>query len=77
MLQAWDADHFAVGQAGHGLNYEYDHPTTYASVLNYLVHNGLAPQESKCSSGNGGKNGGGRHHGGGRGKGWKNGPPSA
>lgn len=34
---------YAVGQSGHGLNLEYDHPTTYAIMLDYLVQNGLAP----------------------------------
>lgn len=82
------ANHITVGQAGHGLNLEYDHPTTYATMLNYLVQNGLAPQKSSCSGGNnggyGGKGKGKGHHGGrwhhegdGPGKGWRYGPPSA
>jgi hypothetical protein len=36
----------AVPGAGHGLNLEYSHPTTYASVLNYFVQNGLGPDGS-------------------------------
>lgn len=62
----------AVGEAGHGLNLEYDHPTTYAKMLDYLVQNGLAPAEGSCNGGGGWKQGGwkngrggrkGRHHG--------------
>ena len=36
-----------VPGAGHGLNLEYSHPTTYASVLNYLVNNGCGPKGGK------------------------------
>lgn len=50
--------------AGHGLNYEYTHPQTYASVLNYFVQNGLAPNGTS-EHGSGGKHHGppGKHHG--------------
>lgn len=40
-----DAKNFEVvivPEAGHGLNLEYSHPFTYASILNYFVANGLA-----------------------------------
>lgn len=47
-----------IGQAGHGLNLEYDHPTTYATMLNYLVQNGLAPSDNPSCNANGGNNGG-------------------
>jgi pimeloyl-ACP methyl ester carboxylesterase len=45
--------------AGHGLNLEYTHPTTYASILNYFVQNGLAPGGSSSGHGKGYKH----HHG--------------
>ena len=37
-----------IGQSGHGLNLEYDHPTTYATMLDYLLQNGLGPQATSC-----------------------------
>jgi pimeloyl-ACP methyl ester carboxylesterase len=29
--------------AGHGLNLQYSHPTTYATILNFFVQSGVAP----------------------------------
>ncbi|KAK5078699.1 hypothetical protein LTR64_002887 [Lithohypha guttulata] len=33
---------FIVPGSGHGLNFEYSHPTTYGTILNFLAQNGLA-----------------------------------
>lgn len=44
--------------AGHGLNLEYDHPTTYASVLNFLLQNGCGPSSSTTNSTSTGSYGG-------------------
>ena len=68
--EGYEADNLAVGDSGHGLNLEYDHPTTYATMLDYLVQNGLAPKAASC---NGGQSGGGYGRGRGRGRGRRHG----
>ena len=35
-------DVFIVPGAGHGLNFEYSHETTYSTILNFFQGNGLA-----------------------------------
>ncbi|KAK3719738.1 hypothetical protein LTR37_004275 [Vermiconidia calcicola] len=32
-----------IADAGHGLNLEYSHPTTYSSIIDYLAQHGLGP----------------------------------
>jgi pimeloyl-ACP methyl ester carboxylesterase len=65
--------------AGHGLNLQYTHPQTYASILNYFVQNGLAGNGTSSSSGGSGSGGGGWAKKGGKGKGnkWYHGGPPA
>ncbi|KAF2723183.1 hypothetical protein K431DRAFT_220490 [Polychaeton citri CBS 116435] len=40
---------FIVPNAGHGLNLEYSHPVTYATILNFLVNNDLAASEASST----------------------------
>ena len=65
--------HIKVPGAGHGLNLEYTHPNTYASILDYFVQHGLG-SEGSSSSAPSGKPNQGHPHGGS----WKkyHGPPA-
>jgi len=41
---AKNATAVVVPAAGHGLNLEYSHPFTYATINNYFINNGVGPQ---------------------------------
>ncbi len=63
--------------AGHGLNLEYSHPTTYASILNYFAQNGLSSNGTESAGGDGSGKGSGKGKGKGKwGKKHHSSPPS-